>query len=569
MRSRLLWLSAILATVWAIYFSGRNFDFIVDDYTYVVNNPAVTDGVPWRRYFLDPTTAVSPGRLDFAVQSYRPVRTLAFYAVAQVADVEPLPFHLANLLLYSISIALLYWCLLRLSGDALAATLATLWWAVLSVHVEPVIYISALGDHLALICEVGALILATRGMSKAVTPRQFVVLLVASLGLQALAMGTKEPAITAVAVLALLVWQLYRFAAWSERLLGAPLSRARARTLLIGHALLAAAYFALRTLVLRHLGHATQSYLGVLLALCRAPYFVLEYLRICLQLFGHHPAYEVAPSFAILVATTLGFAVLIWLAYRAQSPLIGFGLGFFVLSLAPVLHFIPIAAHMADRFALLPSLGLAMLATAGLQACRHRRWAVVLMIALCGGLALASGIELRHFKDDAVLWRYAYAEQPNSILANSNFGTVLLRAGDFAAALKRFDFAKRAGRKDAYLELQRAYAWQRLGDTQAAETAVQESLALDDRVAAAHAFWGEMRLLRGDLEGARRQAKIANQQWSTSPGTQRINAAIAVAERRFDAALVIYRQLQQRFPRDPTYRQLIESTEQARSAQPK
>ena len=43
-------------------------------------------------------------------------------------------------------------------------------------------------------------------------------------------------------------------------------------------------------------------------------------------------------------------------------PAVSLGLGWFVVSLLPVLHLVPLWADLADRFAFVPSVGLALVA---------------------------------------------------------------------------------------------------------------------------------------------------------------------------------------------------------------
>ncbi|HEX9104690.1 MAG TPA: hypothetical protein VF997_20910, partial [Polyangia bacterium] len=149
----------------ALYLPSLGHDFVIDDVYYIADNAAVTDGAPLADYFVDRRTTAS--RADFTWQSYRPVRTVAFRALAAAFGVRPLPFGVANLALYAVAVALFSALALRVVADRAAALAATALWALLPVHVEPVAYASALGDQLSLVFQLLAFAAAARAIGRA------------------------------------------------------------------------------------------------------------------------------------------------------------------------------------------------------------------------------------------------------------------------------------------------------------------------------------------------------------------------------------------------------------------
>ena len=139
-------------------------DFVIDDAYYIGDNDAVTRGAPLADYFFDRRTTAS--RADFTWQSYRPVRTVAFRALVAAFGVRPLPFGVANLVLYADRHRARRRLALRVVGDRAAALAATALWALLPVHVEPVAYASALGDQLSLVLQLLALAAAARAIGQ-------------------------------------------------------------------------------------------------------------------------------------------------------------------------------------------------------------------------------------------------------------------------------------------------------------------------------------------------------------------------------------------------------------------
>ncbi|HXU79984.1 MAG TPA: hypothetical protein VN914_01215, partial [Polyangia bacterium] len=156
-RRRVLELGALVALAAALHGPRLAHPFVTDDAIYIVENPAVNQGAPLPAYFTDRATVAS--NPDFQWQSYRPLRTLAFRAVVKLGGLRPMAFGLANLVLY-LGGALLGLALARRLGLGDGALWGAALWIAAPVHVEPVLYASALGDHLSLVLELGGLWLA-------------------------------------------------------------------------------------------------------------------------------------------------------------------------------------------------------------------------------------------------------------------------------------------------------------------------------------------------------------------------------------------------------------------------
>ncbi|MSP62521.1 MAG: hypothetical protein EXR72_19755 [Myxococcales bacterium] len=478
--------------------------FDLDDDSYIVFNRAVVDGVPLSSYFLDGRTNAS--RPYLALQSYRPVRTLALRAVARIGGVTPRAFGVANRALYGLSIALVLLLALRVTGRPWPALGGAALWAFAPVHVEPVVYASALGDHLSLLLELcalacGALVIGggnidgdPRAATEGAGRRRWLVAAAAlSLLLAALAMGTKETAITLGGLLA----------AWAARR-GLPgLFVPRTLALLVAHALLAAGFLWLHAHIRGgSLGHAETTATTLAHGLLQAPVLLVEYLRICVAPLGHHPAYVAPAATGLRVAASL-FVVAIgaFAALRARTPGLRFGMVWFAVTLLPVLQLVPIAADLADRFALLPSIGLAVAAAAGLSLLPPR---IAGVAAAAVALLFAAGTvaEQRNWSDPESLWEHAVEMEPRSPQACVNLGGVRMAQRRTALALDLFDRALAQGGRGPDYELPRASALAALGQVEEAEAALAALLAREPGLGRAHA-------LRGDLALRRRRIDLA------------------------------------------------------------
>lgn len=543
-RSRLA-AALLVALAVAVHAPTLGHRFLLDDGVQIFKNPAVTAGAPLAAYFLDRSTTSS--RADYNTRIYRPLRNLAFRAVVIVGGVRPLAFGLANLALYAGSALLVLALLSRLTGDATAAAWATALWVVLPVHVEPVAYASALGDLLSLALELGAILVALPYLAGGARWR-----VAASSALAAAAMFAKEMAVTEPALLALAAVAAGPALAVGQR-------RALGRVL-AAHALVALAYVALRTHVVGAVGQDRVTAATLAVGLREAPWLLVHYLWISVAPLGHAASYRVAPPSTLeLLLTLLALAATAVASFCWRRSLF-VGLAWFAVALAPVLHLVPLWADLADRFALFPSVGLALALAAVLarrpadvavapgtddaapahdadrpRAARRTR-ALAPLLATCVVLyAVATVVEARPWRSDSLLWRYAVDRQPDAPLARGNLASALLGEGRIGEAAAQLDALHALGFTRADLELKRAYVLSRVDRAGQAAQAITASLRLDPANGAAHALAGQLALVAGDVDGAARE----------------LGAARATAPNHPSAGLLGYQLLEVRAARPP------------------
>ena len=419
-----------------------------------------------------------------------------------VGGIRPIAYGLANLLAYVIATLLLLALLRHLVGDAAAAAWATALWVLLPVHVEPVAYASALGDLLSLALELGAVVVALPFVADGRRWR-----LVASTALAAASMLTKEMAITEPAML-LLATAALGGGAWRTR---------RLRWLVAAHALVAVGYLALRTAVVGAVGQEPVTAASVRAGLRDAPWLLVHYLWISVAPFGHAADYRVPPPGTLALVVTLAAIVLVAVVSWRWRRTVAVGLAWFALSLLPVLHLVPLWADLADRFALFPTVGLALALAAAIAPLDRRVTFVLAALAVVYGAA--SLVEARAWRSDSTLWRYAVDRQPKAPLARFNLATVLLGEGRVDEAAAQLDALHALGYTRADLELKRAYVLSRVGRGDEAAVAIASSLRLDPSSGAAHAFAGQLALAAGDAAGAAREHATARSLAPAHPST--------------------------------------------------
>ncbi|MSP63148.1 MAG: hypothetical protein EXR72_22985 [Myxococcales bacterium] len=531
-RFTLIALLSLAGLTAALYARTLDYEFVIDDHHYIVTNPAVVQGAPFAAYFSDPRTASSDETFQYA--SWRPVRTLAFRALAKVAGLRPAPWRAANLALYASASVLVLLLARAVTGDRRASLAAALAWTAAPVHVEAAIYLSSIGDQLSLVLQLASLLAGLRALEG----RRPAAWVAGSVGLAAVALAAKEMAVTTVALMALLAAARHGFSSLRTR---------RAGALLGAHAALALAFVMARSAILGAVGHRPISARVVWDGLFASPPLVIDYLRISLALFGHSPTYSdpVYPSTTEVLVTTAALATAILLGVRTRRAGLWLGAAWFVAALLPVLHIIPISATFADRYALVPSVGLALAFAAGLAAlpARFQRLALALAGASTVVLAAASWLQEPMWRNRVVLWRTAVDLEPMCGLAHGNLGAVLFHDGQLEESVRELERAAKLGHLLPGLETERALALDALGRRDEAIAVLERGARRFDRFAIGHAVLGALLLARGDLAGARRHLAPARADAPDDPLTLRLTAQIAERDGRMGEAAAVFRRL--------------------------
>ena len=545
-RARNLVAVAVLLGTAALYAPFVDHPFLFDDAVQIYENPAVTRGAPLAAFFFDRDTTSS--RPDYNTRIYRPLRNLGFRAIAvvagtSVAGLRPLPYGVANLALYLACVALVLALARRLAGQR-AALLAAALFAVAPVHVEAVLYASALGDLLSAALELAALLVAVSAIDADRRGRA-VGLAAGSLVLAASSMAAKEMAVTAVAVLALWLW--VRRTLW----------RRRALALVAAHGVLACAYLALRTSVLGRVGQEAVTARTFAFGLREAPWLLIHYARLAVLPLGHSAAYVVAPPSLVELGLALGLIAGAALVLRwVHHPAVRLGFGWFVVSLLPVLHLVPLWADLADRFAFVPSVGLALCAAGAFDlalGARRARPVVAVGALLLVVYGAGSVLESRSWASDLALWSHAVEMAPDSSLAQANLGVVRLGEGRPDQALVALDRAIALGRGGADVLYRRAAALSDLGRLRESRIAIHQALEQDPALGRAYALLADVEAQLGDLEAAGRALADAQTLAPDRPETSLARASLATRAGRDTEAASTYVALAARFPREARF----------------
>jgi tetratricopeptide (TPR) repeat protein len=556
---------ALVALAFLALWPALGAGWVWDDDMYVLANPAVVRPGGWAHAFV-------PG----STPQWYPLVFVTFAAQHAVHGLEPLGYHLVNVLLHGGSAWMLWRLLVRLGlpGAWLAAAL----FAVHPIQVESVAWVTERKNVLSMAFALGSMHawLAYLGRGPgAARSRAWS----ASFALFACALLSKTTAVAVPVAMLAVAWWRPGLAAGPG---GAPPRawRAAAPFLALGLAMgLATAW-----LEATHVGAGggvefARTPVERLLGAARAWWWYLGAWAWPVQACFVQPPADPAPwrGWAALAAGIAAAAAATFAARRgARGPLVAFlcysagvfpALGF--VNLYP-LRFAPVADHFAyvGTVALAAATGWcaatawSRLAARVPDAPRAARAGAAVAAVLLAGLASRSFAHALAFRDAETLWRATLEANPRAWLASSNLSAILLErvqraidAGDAAArdaalseaeALARsalaeaggFDFGVHAnmsevlrlrGRPaDALASMDAAIAvepsagslrWQRarllesLGRMPEACSSYAEAVERDPATRSHHADLVRSRLLSGDAAGARDAAAAMAGRW--------------------------------------------------------
>jgi hypothetical protein len=423
MRSK-LWPVVLSLALTAAAFSPALFNGFTswDDNLLLVNNPQIT--------------SLSAGNLrsiffSFHHGLYHPLVNIFYALEYHFSGLNPLVFHATNLLLHLLNVILAYLFIVMLGGGALIAAGAALFFGLHPLHVESVAWVAERKDLLYTGFFLSGLIAYLRFRATG-NKRLYAMAWLFCL----LSLGSKAMAMSFPFVLLLIDWREGR--------------RIDAKNLLekLPFFLLTVVFAVLAVLARHYTGSLTNdpplSWANLFIGTHRLlfhyfPRVFLPWLNSQLypgvtysqKIFAGLPLiYYAAPWLA------LGFfAFIFWLARRDRGVV--FGLGFFLLAIAPALVLIPVGPF-ADRFTYLSSLGLFFAAGLLIERFRLERPAVAVLAVLIVVFSLMTWQRCLIWRDNYTLWSAAAQKYPRSVEALNNRGLGCLERGLTAEAVASF-----------------------------------------------------------------------------------------------------------------------------------
>ena len=486
------WLKLVFLVVGTIlaYQPVWHAGFIWDDDAYVTQNPMLTAPDGLRQIWFS----------AHRQSQYFPLVFTTLRFEHSIWGLNPLGYHLVNVLLHATN-ALLLWQLLRrlaVPGAWLAAAL----WALHPVQVETVAWVTELKNVQSTLFYLAALLAWVKFIGNPAKPAR--TFYWRALLFQALALLSKTTACTFPAVLMLILWWRRETIGWRRILQILPF-------LLIGLAMgmLSVGWE-------KHLGSYDDPDTGVsfgfverLLIATRAVWFYAAKIFWPVNLTFSYPRWEISshsPLQYLGLAGCLAVALGLWWSRRIVGRGVAAGVIFFVAVLSPLLGFIPLYtfrySFVADHYQYLACMGLLVIFAASVanHAVKKRSGQAFfgfLSAVLLLFLGLLTWKQSHIYADEETLWRDTLAKNPACWMAHNNLGYVFLteRRLDEAVLENRKALALNPDIAQAYYDIGAVFVLE--GRTDEAIVQYQRALEIAPNYAAAHADLGCALLQKG------------------------------------------------------------------------
>jgi tetratricopeptide (TPR) repeat protein len=418
---------------------------------------------------------------------------------------NPLGYHLVNVLLHAANAVLLWQLLRRLAVPG--AWLAAAIFALHPVQVESVAWITELKNVQSTLFYLLALLAWVKFIRKPAAPAWGFYGL--ALWFEALALFSKTTACTLPAALLLVLWWRRETIGWRRILQVLPF-------LLMGLAMgVVSVWWE------KHLGDYADpdagvrfGFAGKMVIATRAVWFYAVKVFWPLNLTFIYPRWEIdprAPLQYLGLAGCMVFALLLWWRRRVLGRRVTAGVVFFVAALSPLLGFIPLYtfrySFVADHYQYLACAGL-IIPIAALISNRMagERPGRIVYRCLSGSLLLLLGFltwkQSHIYADPETLWRDTLAKNPACWLAYNNLGNVLLQKGRVGEAIIQIKMALaiKPGLAEGYYNLGDALVQK--GQMDEAMADYQKAIEIKPDYAAAHSDLGYALLQKGQTNEA-------------------------------------------------------------------
>ena len=478
-RRFLLVAAVLVGAVFAVYGQSVRFEYVlIDDPTYVSENPHVRGGLTWDNFAWSVST--------FHDGNWIPLTWLSLLLDASLFGLQPGGYHFANVLLHAANTVLVFAVFVKATGSEWRSACVAALFGLHPLHVESVAWITERKDVLSTLFGLLSLLAY---VSYARRPRVLTVVtcfvaFVASL-------LSKQTLVTLPFVFLLLdLWPLGRFAPPGMR----------NRVVLEKVPFLAAAgVFSAITVIAQRSGHNVASLGSFPLptrclnaVIAYADYLLKTFVPYHLSVFYPHPGgdyFVAAIGGAVLLLVAISMACLFSLR---RLPYLFVGWSWYLGTLVPMIGIVQVGRQqMADRYTYFPLIGLFLALVwfvadfapkCGLRPRVLASATVGLLVVIAGATFVQAG----YWHNSVALFRHARDCDESNAVAASALGSTLGRDGNTAEAFQLLELAVKLAPKDAESHFNLAVELAKAGREDEAISQYHAALALDDWDARAH-----------------------------------------------------------------------------------
>jgi tetratricopeptide (TPR) repeat protein len=472
------------------YEQVRYNDFVgYDDYSYVTENPNVTNGISGDSIIWAFTTGYC--------NNWHPLTWLSHMLDYQLFGLNPAGHHITNLLFHIANTLLLFWVLKRMTGVIWQSAFAAAVFALHPLHVESVAWAAERKDVLSGFFWLLTIAAYTRYAERPSIIRYLPVVLAFCLGLL-----SKPMVVTLPFVLLLLDWWPLGRKHWSR---------------LIAEKIPLFALAAASSLVTYIVQQQTGAMAGtdLLPVTVRATNALVSYISYIgktiypsgLAVFYPHPLkLQIRQPIASAVMLAVISIIVIYLGRRRRYLTVGWL--WYLGTLVPVIGLVQVGLQaMADRYTYLPLIGIFIMVSWGaadLTAKWRYRDAVlrITAIVILAALLICTRTQIHYWQNSLTLFGHALDVTKDNQVMQTNYGNALLENGQLEESVTHFKEALRLRPEDFEANYNLGLAFLELGKFDEAIACFTESLKTGDKQYKVHSDLGSAYAEKGEFDMA-------------------------------------------------------------------
>ena len=409
-----------------------------DDDGYVTENPLVKAGLS--------LSGIKWAFTTFDQSNWHPLTWLSYMLDKELYGLNPLGFHLTNLLLHLVNVLLLLIVFSRMTGSLWKSAFVAGLFAVHPLHVESVAWIAERKDVLSTFFWLSAMWAYVSYARKPGASRYALVIALFALGLMSKPMLVTFP----FALLLLDYWPLGRLKSGRTNL-----QWKTYQALVVEKVPLfaLAVCSSIITCLAQNQGQAVST-LGRVPLDYRLSNALVSYVGYLSKTFWPTKLaafYPLArPPVGQVLGAVLALALVSYLVFRSRRDYLTVGWLWFVGTMVPVIGLVQVGAQaMADRYTYIPLIGLFIAAawsipSFGMETKRGGdgaigRWGEIAgRAAAClviGVLAVGTWVQVGYWRDDVTLFSHAIKVTKNNYVAYSILGSAMAKQGKYEEAV--------------------------------------------------------------------------------------------------------------------------------------
>jgi Tfp pilus assembly protein PilF len=445
----------------------------------------------------------------FHLGHYVPLSWMTLGLDYMIWGLNPLGFHLTNLILHTANSVLVFFVARRLLVAAnvqravWAAVVGALIYSIHPLRVESVAWVTERRDVLSAFFLLTTVLFYLRWRESA-QPRPYLSALIAFV----CALLSKGTSVTLPVVL--LIIEIYPLRGIAGAVGWTSDAARRVYRALAPFAALALATAMMTLVALQRMDQLTPVQKGAVSAYGLAFYFWKTILPLGLSpLYAMPNAVDpMAAKFVVSYTVVAILAVLAWRA-RATTPGLVAALAAFVVVCLPLLGVVQNGPQIAaDRYTYHASIALAILAAAALTRLQPRI-ATAAAVVIVGVLATLTWRQTGVWRDSETLWTQVLRVEPSSPIGHNNRGNVFAQRGDEASAIAEYQRAVELSPRYAEAHNNLGVALARLGRAGDAVPHYQHALSIDPKFADAENNWGIAAVQQGNADEGMKHYRLA------------------------------------------------------------